>query len=80
MIKIIANTGSKAIVSAWAETNSIKVPVELLENLSPPVELKNIPCVIELDSANKIFKTFADSEQGILNLTETEMQEIRSKI
>jgi hypothetical protein len=79
MIKIIANTESNSILTSWIETNSINVPVELLENLSVSIELQNIPCVIELDSANTVIKTFADSLQAILNLTESQMQEIRSK-
>ena len=79
MIKIIANTESNSILTSWIETNSINVPVELLENLSVSLELQNIPCVIELDSANKVIKTFANSLQAILNLTESEMQEIRLK-
>ena len=79
MIKIIANTESNSILTAWIETNSINVPVELLENLSVSIELQNVPCVIELDSANTVIKTFADSLQAILNLTESQMQEIRLK-
>ena len=49
------------------------------KNLSVSIELQNVPCVIELDSANTVIKTFADSLQAILNLTESQMQEIRSK-
>jgi glyceraldehyde-3-phosphate dehydrogenase/erythrose-4-phosphate dehydrogenase len=79
MIKIIANTESNSILTAWIETNAINVPVELVENLSVSVELQNVPCVIELDSTNTVIKTFADSLQDILNLTESQMQEIRSK-
>jgi hypothetical protein len=79
MIKIIANTESNSILTSWIETNSINVPVELLENLSVSLELQNIPCVVELDSANTVIKTFANSLQAILNLTESEMQEIRLK-
>jgi hypothetical protein len=79
MIKIIANTESNSILTSWIETNAINVPVELVENLSVSVELQNVPCVIELDSANTVIKTFADSLQDILNLTESQMQEIRSK-
>ena len=79
MIKIIANTESNSILSSWIETNKINVPIELVENLSGSIELQNVPCVIELDSANTVIKTFADSLQAILNLTESQMQEIRSK-
>lgn len=79
MIKIIANTESNSILSSWIETNKINVPIELVENLSVSIELQNVPCVIELDSANTVIKTFADSLQAILNLTESQMQEIRSK-
>ena len=76
MIRIFTDAESNQIITDWAETNSITVPISSSEEATE-INLHKFPCIVKLDAANAVIKVFADNTQSILNLTEEIMSELR---
>jgi len=77
MIKIFAEGEDKQTVENWKETCGVTVSVDSASEAAN-LNITTLPCIVEIDGSN-IIKTYADSIDAIMKLSNDELAEIIAK-
>ena len=78
MIKIFAEDADKQTLLDWQQTNSVTLDVDSASEATG-LGLTTFPCIVEIAGSN-VTKTYADSIDTIMALTEADLAEIIAKL
>lgn len=77
MIKIFAEDADKQTLLDWRQTNGVSIAVDAAADAAG-LSITTFPCIVEVDGSN-VIKTYANSMETIMNLTQENVDEINAK-
>ena len=78
MIKIFAEDADKQTLLDWQQTNNALLTISSASEATG-LNLTKFPCIVEIDGST-VTKTYADSIDTIMALTEAELADIVAKL